>query len=100
MVDRVLDFLSRRRQSYARKFDIASNDLSASDAQVILNDLMRFCRGGESLFHPDRRMTDVLIGRQEVLHRIIDYARLDPAVLYEKYNSDRFKPRREGNTNG
>jgi len=36
----------------------------------------------------------VLIGRQEVLHRIFDYANLDSATLYQKYSADKFNPRK------
>ncbi|MDP2619902.1 MAG: hypothetical protein Q8P46_06950 [Hyphomicrobiales bacterium] len=85
---RAKDFLSRRRQAYARVFDDGN-----ADAGRVLEDLMQFCRFGQTAFHPDQRVTDVLIGRQEVLYRILDHARLDTDVLFQKYNITSHSPR-------
>ena len=83
---------ARRSQAYARVFDTTDDPLG--DRKVVLDDLMRFCHFGEAPYHPEQRKTDVLIGRQEVLHRIFDYANLDAAALYEKYNREKFNPRK------
>jgi hypothetical protein len=91
MLDMLRDFLSRRRQAYARIFNRDNDPLG--DRAIVLDDLMKFCRFGESVFDPNQRKTDVLIGRQEVLHRILDHAGLDLETLFEKYNTDKFKPR-------
>jgi hypothetical protein len=84
--------LSRRGQAYARVFDTTDDPLG--DRKVVLDDLMKFCHFDKGVYHPDQRMTDVLIGRQEVLHRIFDYAGLDGATLYQKYSADKFNPRK------
>jgi hypothetical protein len=83
---------SKRSQAYARVFDTTDDPLG--DRQVVLDDLMKFCHFDTGVFHRDQRMTDVLIGRQEVLHRIFDYAGLDAATLYQKYSADKFNPRK------
>lgn len=90
MIETVKRLLSGRRQAYSRAFDTANS----SDAQVIVADLMRFCRFGESVFHPNQRVTDVLIGRQEVLTRILDHAGLDLETLYLKYHTDKAHQRK------
>jgi hypothetical protein len=87
----VSSMFARRSQAYARVFDTDHDPLG--DRKYVLDDLMRFCHFGEAPYHPEQRKTDVLIGRQEVLHRILDYAKLDAATLYEKYNRDKFNPR-------
>lgn len=91
MMKRIRDFLSKRRGAYARLFDRSNDPLG--DKAVVLDDLMKFCRFGESVYHADQRMTDVLIGRQEVLHRILDHANLDLDTLFEKYNRGKFNHR-------
>jgi hypothetical protein len=83
---------SKRSQAYARVFDTTDDPLG--DRKIVLDDLMKFCHFDQTVYHRDRRMTDVLIGRQEVLHRIFDYAKLDAASLYEKYSADKFNPRK------
>jgi hypothetical protein len=88
----MLSLLRRRHQAYARVFD--TDDDPRGDRQFVLDDLARFAHFGETVFHPDQRMTDVLIGRQEMLHRVMDYAKLDAAKLYEKYNADKFNPKK------
>jgi hypothetical protein len=88
----VRGLFSRRSQAYARVFDTADDPLG--DRQLVLDDLMKFCHFDKGVYHRDQRMTDVLIGRQEVLHRIFDYAKLDAATLYEKYSADKFNPRK------
>lgn len=88
----VRGLFSRRSQAYARVFD--TDDDPLGDRQVVLDDLMKFCHFDTGTYHPDQRMTDVLIGRQEVLHRIFDYARLDADMLYAKYSREKFNPRK------
>jgi hypothetical protein len=83
---------ARRSQAYGRVFDMTDDPLG--DRKVVLDDLMKFCHFDTGVYHPDQRKTDVLIGRQEVLHRIFDYANLDSATLYQKYSADKFNPRK------
>ena len=86
MIRSVLDLFRTRRQAYAATFE-------RPEAREVLDDLVKFCRLGESVYHKDQRMTDVMIGRQEVLHRILDYANLDVEALYGKYAKDRYSVR-------
>lgn len=88
----VMNLFGRRRQAYSRVFD--TTDDPFGDRQYVLDDLMRFAHFGETVFQPDQRKTDVLIGRQEMLHRIFDYAKLNAETLYEKYNRDKFNHRK------
>lgn len=83
---------ARRSQAYSRVFDTTDDPLG--DRRYVLDDLMRFAHFGESVYQPDQRKTDILIGRQEMLHRILDYSRLDAVTLYEKYNRDKFNQRK------
>jgi hypothetical protein len=88
----VRNLFSRRSQAYSRVFN--TDDDPLGDKAVVLNDLMKFCHFDQGVYHPNQRMTDVLIGRQEVLQRIIDYSTLDSATLYAKYNREKFNPRK------
>lgn len=92
MTDQVHTLLAQRQQAYSRVF---AGEGSPEDAKLVLNDLIRFTHFGKTAFHPDQRKTDVLIGRQEVLHRILDYAKLSPDELYVKYSREQFNPRKE-----
>ena len=68
------DLLVLRHQDYARTFD-------GPVAERVLADLARFCRAGESTFHPDPRVHAVLEGRREVWLRIQKYLRLTAADI-------------------
>jgi hypothetical protein len=92
MTEPVRSLLTQRQQAYARVF---AGEGRPEDAKLVLDDLVRFSHFGRTAFHPDQRMTDVLIGRQEVLHRILDYAKLSPDELYVKYSRDQFNPRKD-----
>lgn len=99
MLDRIRairDRLSHRRQAYARVFNTEDDPLG--DRRAVLDDLAKFCRFGDTVFHPNQRVTDVLIGRQEVLQRILDHAHLDLETLYVKQQGERFNPRKESNS--
>lgn len=50
--------------------------------QMVLKDLMPFCRAAESTFDPDPRIHAVLEGRREVYLRIQDRMRLSTADLW------------------
>jgi len=92
MVEPVRSLLAERQQAYARVF---AGEGKPADAKLVLDDLVKFSHFGDTAFHPDQRMTDVLIGRQEMLHRILDYANLSPDELYVKYSRERFNPRKD-----
>lgn len=74
---RALDVLRHRSFHYRRVFDPNNGD-----AKAVLADLARFCHANETVFNQDQRMTDVLIGRNEVLLRILRHLKLQPTDLY------------------
>ncbi|MBM4071984.1 MAG: hypothetical protein FJ271_24120 [Planctomycetes bacterium] len=66
------EFLVRRHQDYVQTFN-------GPVPERVLADLAKFCRAGESTFHPDARVHAVLEGRREVWLRIQKYLRLSAA---------------------
>lgn len=68
------DLLVRRHQDYVQTF-------KGPVPERVLADLARFCRAGESTFHPDPRVHAVLEGRREVWLRIQKYLRLSAADI-------------------
>ena len=58
-LNRVMDFLGRRRTAYIRTF-------MCPPGQEVLQDLAKFCRATESTFHADPRVEGRLDGRREV----------------------------------
>ena len=74
-MNEILKFLSRRRHAYVALFN-------SPYGKVVLEDLAAFCRARESVFHPDSRVTDVMIGRREVWDRIRDHLNLSDEELY------------------
>jgi hypothetical protein len=77
LVAKAWDFIRGRKTAYQLVFNRTSPAVS-----VVLADLSNFCRANGSVFHPDQRMTDVLIGRQEVFRRIQDHLNLSSQDLY------------------
>lgn len=75
-----LDLIRKRKQAYVHTFE--EGDRFNKD---VLTDLTRFCRGGQSTYHPDQRMNDILQGRREVLLRICDHLGMNERELYEKF---------------
>jgi len=80
----IVDFLRRRQEAYKRVF--AGNPTS-DDAQLVMDDLQRFCRGRETAFDIEERVHVLLTGRQEVYFRIMDHLRLSYDALVEKYTA-------------
>lgn len=70
-----LEIVRRRQGAYARTF-------SGPVAEHVLQDLAQFCHFTDSGYHPDRRMSDVIIGRREVFTRILNQLNLSPEELY------------------
>lgn len=66
--------LTQRHQNYVKTF-------SGPVPERVLADLARFCRAGETTFHPDPRVHAVLEGRREVWLRIQKYLRMTPADI-------------------
>lgn len=73
------DFLRRRKRSYQLMFP------KTCFGSPAMKDLMKFCRFGKTVFHEDERMTFVLLGRQEVMTRIIQHLNLPTEELYAMF---------------
>lgn len=74
-----IDLIRRRKQGYVHTFKVEDRFASA-----VLADLTAFCRGGQTTFHENQRMNDILQGRREVLLRICDHIGMNERELYEK----------------
>ena len=74
-----LDLIRRRKQGYAHTFKEGDRF-----SDIVLADLARFCRAGQSTFHTDQRFNDVLQGRREVFLRICDHLGMTESELYDK----------------
>lgn len=79
LIERAKLFLMGRQTAYRVVFD-------GPMAEVVLADLLKFCRANETTFHPDQRVSDVLIGRREVFLRIQHHIRLTPDELWKLYS--------------
>lgn len=88
---RTVEFLRGRKRAYQLVF----NDSAA--ARIVLADLMAFCRATEAPFDKDPRRTDMLIGRNEVWHRINHHLQLSPEKLYEIFGGTPISPQQEVN---
>jgi hypothetical protein len=104
--ERTVDFLRQRRAAYATAFAVDGEAETMSEAydrvflgstagQMVLRDLARFCRAMETIYDPDPRKTDILIGRNEIWKRIQDHLNLTPAELYDIYGDRRIRLRIE-----
>ena len=77
-LDKVRVALGDRRYAYRTVF-------KGPHAEVVLKDLMRFCRMHESTFHVDPRAHALAEGRREVILRICYHLNLTPDQLWELY---------------
>lgn len=84
-MNRIFQFLSRRRRAYAAIFNSPSG-------RIVLEDLAKFCRSSGSVFHENQRLTDVMIGRREVFDRIRDHLHLSDQELYDILTESVTKP--------
>jgi hypothetical protein len=74
------DALRIRQDAYRRVF--AGNPFSG-DADIVLNDLKRFCRGNQTPWSDDARVHALLTGRFEVYNRIINHLTMSLDDLWE-----------------
>jgi hypothetical protein len=84
VVEKAQEFLRQRRLAYLRTLDVKK-----PDAQMVLEDLAKFCRAHESTFHADPRMHAVLEGRREVWLRIQQHLELSDETLWKLYGAKR-----------
>lgn len=75
LVDRVRDFICRRRLAYLKTFDTPYG-------QDVLRDLARFCYAHKSTFYADERAHAVAEGRREVWLRVQNHLRLTDEQLW------------------
>jgi hypothetical protein len=75
MIDRVRDYIGRRRNAYCRTF-------LTPFGNEVLEDLAKFCRATETTFHPDPRVHAVAEGRKEVWLRIQRHLQLSDEQLW------------------
>ena len=78
-----LNLALRRTRAYKAAFD-----QSTQHGKDALADLLKFCQHGRSLYRKDQRQTDILIGRQEVLMRILSALSISEQELHELYQSN------------
>lgn len=86
MIDRIQKILNRR-QAYRRMF-LGNDGKLTKDAELVINDLARFCRlhRSTSVISLTTRQTDVPAtfqaeGRREVILRILGHLHVDDADL-------------------
>lgn len=79
--NRTLMFLHERKTAYRLCF-------GSPAGAIVLADLHKFCRAGESVFDPDVRLTDIAIGRHEVWLKIVQHLRLTEEQLLQLYNGE------------
>lgn len=81
-VVRAQQALRERRDAYLRFFKGAG---SPGDHRLVMEDLRKFCRGGETPWDNDPRVHALLTGRFEVWNRLRDHLELPFDELWERY---------------
>lgn len=81
------EYLKKRERLEDRKraYQFALGNKDDVAIRAVIADLKRFCRAGESTFHPNERVHAVLEGRREVILRILDHLELNTEDFLEKY---------------
>ncbi len=86
IVEATRRFISGRQGAYRRTFNLESRD-----ADVVLQDLARFCRAHASTASTDPYMAARLDGRREVFLRISQHLQLDERTLWMLYGGPQLK---------
>jgi hypothetical protein len=81
LAQRAFEFLTGRKRSYLRVFNLESRD-----AQAVLEDLARFCRAHASTGAQDPAVAARLDGRREVWLRIQQHLRLSDEDIWNLFN--------------
>lgn len=84
----VIKMIARRKEAYVRTFTPGAS--SQDDIDIVLADLMYFCRARAPSFNPNdgphaETLAKMKDGRREVFHRIQDFSRLDLDTLLLMY---------------
>ena len=77
-IERARQFVFARQTAYRVTF-------RGPRADIVLKDLAKFCRANDSTFHPDARVSDVMIGRREVWLRIQQNLNLSSDDLWKMF---------------
>lgn len=80
--DQATRTLRIRRDAYIRFFGGTGQP---GDKRMVMEDLRKFCRGGETPWDNDPRVHALLTGRFEVYRRIQDHLELEFDDLLERY---------------
>lgn len=78
LIQKLRDFISYRRNAYVKTF-------TGPVADIVLEDLARFCRAHATTFSVDARAHAVAEGRREVWLRIQNQLRLTDEQLWALY---------------
>lgn len=81
VVENTLIFLRDRKTAYSLTF---SKNKGAT--RLVMADLVKFSKWQEGAFHKDQRVTDRLLGRQDVIRRINEHLNLSDTQLMALYN--------------
>lgn len=77
-VDAYLEARENKARALLRDRQVSyQHALGGAPGQAVLEDLARFCRAGETTFHPDPRVHALMEGRREVWLRIKEHLDLD-----------------------
>jgi hypothetical protein len=76
----VLAYIARRANAYKAVFRPGSR--TQDDIDIVLTDLMVFCRAMQAPWDDNSRKQDALVGRSEVFYRIKSQTRLDADTLF------------------
>ncbi len=87
MLEQAKQWLRNRSLAYQRIF------LGhGTDTDIVLSDLAKFCRASETTFHENQRLSDILIGRREVMLRIAHHLNLTDQQLWGLYGNQSLPP--------
>lgn len=78
-------YVENRQRAYINVF--REGKPSAEDLALVMDDLTRFCRGGQTPWADDPRIHALLTGRNEVWQRIRQQLDLPFAALLELYTT-------------
>ena len=78
MIAKAREVLHERKTAYQLCF-------SSPAGQAVLEDLAKFCFATDTVFDPNQRQQDRIIGRNDVWRRVQEHLNLSSADLYKRY---------------
>lgn len=84
MIETAKDFFRSRKTAY--QFVFNKEDKAV---EIVLKDLVKFCRANKTCFNADVRIHANLEGRREVFLRIMEHLNLSPDEYWEKYGKEK-----------